>query len=115
MKIVLGCQKNDNLQNLCKDFFGSENIEVINRNGILGIDELAIIISFANLTVATISFLYTVLADCKSEKNTNNANKDNNCINANFRRVIITKEGDINLEGYKVEEVERILKMIEES
>ncbi len=104
MKIVLGCQKNDELQNLCKDFFGSENIEILNRNGILGLDEVAIIVSAVNLTVATIGFLYTVLADWKSEQNTDNASKDNNkdnnnSISANSRRVIITKEGDRNHEG----------------
>lgn len=114
MKIILGCQKDDELQNLCKNFFGSENIEILNRNGILSLDELAIIISITSLTVDTISFLYTVLADWKSKRDLDRIEDTNSSINAIARRVIITKEGDINLEGYSFEEVERIVRLLEE-
>lgn len=120
MKIILGCQKNDELQSLCEDFFGSENIEVLNRNGILSLDEVAIIISVSNLTVATITFLYTVLAAWKSAQNTDDTDDENSkdakkSIDTSIRRVLITKEGDINLEGYSAREVERILKLLEEN
>lgn len=120
MKIILGCKENDELLNLCEDFFGSENIEVLKRNGILNLDEVAIIISIANLTIATITFLYSVLADWKSEPNPDSTDEeknkdDTNHINNSVRRVLVTKEGDINLEGYTAKEVERILKLLEES
>lgn len=120
MKIILGCKENDELLNLCEDFFGSENIEVLKRNGILNLDEVAIIISIANLTIATITFLYSVLADWKSELNPDSTDEeknkdDTNHINNSVRRVLVTKEGDINLEGYTAKEVERILKLLEES
>ena len=118
MKIVLGCQKNDELQNLCKNFFGSDNVEVLNRNAMLSLDEITIIISAVELTIATISFLYTVLSDWKHEQKSDSLNNENNKVDNNYtnvasRRVIVTKEGDINLEGYSVDEVERLLKLLE--
>lgn len=114
MKIILGCQKNDELENLCKVFFGEKNIEVLSRNGILGLDEIAIIISLTELTIATVSFLYSVLACWKPSQNSNQETTES-AISTVTRRVIITKEGDINLEGYSAEEVERILKSLEKN
>lgn len=120
MKIVLGCQRADELPSLCEDFFGPENIEIVDRNGGLSLDEVAIIIQIADLTVSTIAFLFSVLVDWKKKKNSDNKNTelendDKVSSNSSSRRVLITKAGDINLEGYSAEEVERILKTLKEA
>lgn len=120
MKIVLGCQRADELPSLCEDFFGPENIEIVDRNGGLSLDEVAIIIQVAELTVTTIAFIYDVLSNRKKKqtpdnKNTELENDNKVSNNSSSRRVLITKAGDINLEGYSAEEVERILKTLKEA
>lgn len=136
MKLVLGCKKDDDLFELCKDFFGSERVEVINRHGNLNLDEIVIIISFAQLTNDIIFFLYTVLANRKYKKDTISQKKTENSKNTIFaekqsfnepednvtgkviidphvsRRVVITKGGDINIDGYSIEEVTKMLQIL---
>lgn len=107
MKIAIGCQASDiSLQKMCSEYFGENNISVITRNSILGIDEIALIISVVDLSVATVSFVYAVLADRKKGNKLVSPQDTDNAIS---RRVLITKEGDINLEGYSAEEVAHIL------
>lgn len=112
IKIALGCQTDDKeLLNECITVFGSENIEVLKRNGILNLDEIAIIISCTELTVTTVAFIYTVLADRrKNEKSKSKSNQDKKVVLK--RRVIITKDGEINLDNYGSDEVAKILESL---
>lgn len=113
MKIILGCQENDiDLRKRCEDFFGKENIEVLKRNGTLSIEELSIIISIASLTIDAIAFLYTILSERPEKKEAQKGVSNNKIVYNDNRRVLITKNGTINLEGYSVDEVTRILKEI---
>lgn len=107
MKIIFGCSKNDTeLKQQCEEFFGKENIEILRRDGALGIDEIALIISCADFTLSAASFIYTVLADYKKNQNDINKNYNDN------RRVLITKDGDINIEGFSYDETMEIIKSI---
>lgn len=113
MKIILGCQETDiELKKQCEDFFGIENIEVLKRNGTLSIEELSIIISITSLTLDAIIFLYTILSEHPEKNEIQKEHKDNKVIYNDNRRVLITKNGTINLEGYSVDEVTRILNEI---
>lgn len=96
MKIIIGCSTGDTeLLNNCKDYFGDDNVEVVSRRGFLSVDEIALIIAIADLSVNVISFLHTQLAAREGKDLP--------------KRVIITKEGDLDLEGYEAEGVAKII------
>ncbi len=121
MEIFLACGRKDNLPELCIEQFGKEHVEVINRNGALSLEEVGIILSGISATMATFQFLYTVLTDVNHKKKELEiveenkkeiTHKDDNPIVCN-RRVVVTKQGDISLENYNMDEIKSFFHKIE--
>lgn len=128
MTLFLACNETDDLPNLCIDFFGQEKVEIIKRNGALSLDEIGILLTGISATTSTLAFFYTVLSDVykrkpSENKNDSKASRENsvstdnnsNIVETNEglvvdkRRVIVTKQGDICLEGYSFEEVKSVI------
>lgn len=102
MQIIIGCSKDDEVVALCQDYFGKENVVVVPRRGMLSVDEIALIISIVSLTIETASFIYEILS---SRDKSDDQNKESQ----ECKRCLITKDGDLYLEGYSKEEVTTIL------
>lgn len=127
MDIFLGCSIEDELPRLCIDQFGEEHVEIIHRDGALSLEEIGVLLTGIDATVSTIAFLYAVLVDYNQKKypkntnvqnetsntrginNTNETNNLNHDLEAESRRVIITKQGDMCLTGYSMEEMENVI------
>ena len=104
MTIMIGCNSNDEQLKIdCINTFGEENVEIIERRADIGVAEIALIISIAQLTVQIIEFLASELSSTEEGNN------------ANYRRVVISKDGDINLEGYTFDEAKQLLSIILDS